>query len=129
MVTTDGRKAGLEAAPLPQSVAVALEAALQFGGVFFGVAVASMKVVLADGRELKFDLPAPAGGRPLAGDADIAAKVLAVLKDGSWVTGRALAEAVGLTYGGGQFIATMGQLRREGEVVSSKSHGYKISAD
>ena len=66
--TTDGRKAGgQEAAHPPAAGIVALGAAVQFGGTFFGVAVASMTLVLVDGREVKIDLilPAAADGRRL----------------------------------------------------------------
>ena len=65
MVQATNRGAAQEAASPPDAAPpatapVAFEAAMQFGGTVFGVAVLSMRVVLADGRVMRLDLPTPA---------------------------------------------------------------------
>lgn len=133
--TATAREAGQEAVqrPEPTPLSVALDLAAAAGGTFFGVAVLSMHLRLADGREVKIDLPTPApdNEQPEATEDDIAAKVLEALEGlepGSWCSGKSLAPAVGLTYGGGQFNRVIGKLKANGQIIGHKVHGYKLNS-
>ena len=83
---SDRKAAEQEAAP--SNDAVPFEAAMQFGGTVFGVAVASMKLVLADGREMTLDLPLPleatAGRRLTAAESAVAEVVEAMPVGAVW---------------------------------------------
>ena len=83
MVAAADRRGAQEAVPSdapPQPAPVAFEAAMQFGGTVFGVPVASMKLVLADGRVLTFDLPLPAPPPPVSDGRRLSAAEAAVLE-------------------------------------------------
>lgn len=110
---------------------------LRRGRTVGGEAVTRVMFRLADGRRVSAELPAPAGPsgqgeteREDEANTDPETKVLRLLealRPGEWMSGRAVAGELGLTYGGGRFKAVMKPLLADGGTVEShKVHGYRL---
>lgn len=111
---------------------------LRRGRTVGGEAVTRVMFRLADGRQVSAELPAPRaveqGEQEREDDADIdtdpegkVLRLLEALRPGEWMSGRAVAGELGLTYGGGRFKAVMRPLLAEGGAVEShKVHGYRL---
>lgn len=124
---------GTAVPPVPD-IADDLADMLRRGRVAGPTAAVSVEWRLADGRRVYMDLPAPSAGTGEAADADPdedpeqkVLRLLEALRPGEWMSGRAVAGELDLTYGGGRFKDVMRPLiADDGPVESHKVHGYRL---